>query len=157
MGILSRIKRRLPIIGRKTTPRPAEVADRAGPKSSGLPIAAAAPTPPPPPSMSAEEMRTAIEKDVKNIPVLLYMKGNAAMPRCGFSAAVVDILRQLDVPFETRDVYSDPTLRQEIKEFSDWPTLPQLYLGGEFVGGCDIVREMHENGELKDAVGKALA
>ena len=157
MGILSRIKRRLPIVGRKTTPRPAEVADRAEPKSPGLPIAAAAPPPPPPAAMSPEEMRAAIGKDVKAIPVLLYMKGNAAMPRCGFSAAVVDILRQLDVPFETRDVYSDSVLRQEIKEFSDWPTLPQLYLGGEFVGGCDIVREMHENGELAEAVSKALA
>lgn len=156
MGILSRIKRRLPIVGKKSTPRPAAVADQAPRKSPGLPITAT-PTPPPPPSMSAEEMRAAIEKDVKSIPVLLYMKGNVAMPRCGFSAAVVDILRQLDVPFETRDVYSDETLRQEIKEFSDWPTLPQLYVGGEFVGGCDIVREMHENGELADAVSKALA
>ena len=153
MGILSRIKRRRPIVGRKDTPRPAEVADRAPAKSPGLPITTpAAKTAPP--TLSAEEVRAAVEKEIKEVPILLYMKGSAAMPRCGFSAAVVDILRQLDVPFETRDVLSDPNLRQEIKEVSDWPTLPQLYLGGEFIGGCDIVREMHENGELANAVGK---
>ncbi len=156
MGILSRIKRRLPIVGRKKTLRPAEVADRTPSRSAGLAIATPA-AEPAPPALSTEEVRASIEKDTKNVPILLYMKGNAAMPHCGFSAAVVDILRQLDVPFETRDVLSDANLRQEIKEVSDWPTLPQLYLGGEFIGGCDIVREMHENGELADAVGKVLA
>lgn len=156
MGILSRIKRRLPIVGTKKPPRPAEVADRAPPKSTGLPITTPAAAPPPP-TLSAEEVRAAIEKDIKSVPILLYMKGNAAMPRCGFSAAVVDILRQLDVPFETRDVLSDPNLRQEIKEVSDWPTLPQLYVDGEFIGGCDIVREMHGNGELAELVSKVSA
>jgi len=156
MGILSRIKRRLPIVGEKKARRPAEVADRAAPRNTGLPITTPA-AEPAPPALSAEEVRASIEEDIKSVPILLYMKGNAAMPRCGFSAAVVDILRQLDVPFETRDVLSDANLRQEIKEVSDWPTLPQLYLGGEFIGGCDIVREMHENGELADAVGKAIA
>ena len=156
MGILSRIKGRLPIIGRKPTPRPAEVADHAATKSPSLPITTASPPPPPPPpALTSEEVRTAIKEDVAENAVLLYMKGNAAMPGCGFSAAVVDILRQQDVPFETRDVLKDSNLRAEIKEFSDWPTLPQLYVGGEFLGGCDIVREMHENGELATALSKA--
>ena len=156
MGILSRIKKRLPIVGRSTETRPAAEADRNLRASPGLAQAAPEPPPPPPPSLSAEEVRAAIEEDVGKHAVVLYMKGSAAMPQCGFSAAVVDILRQQDVPFETRDVLADQGLRNEIKEFSDWPTLPQLYVGGEFVGGCDIVREMHENGELKEALDQAL-
>jgi len=156
MGILSRIKKRLPIVGRSTETRPAAEADRNLRPSPGLAQAAPEAPPPPPPSLSSEDVRAAIQEDVKTHPVLLYMKGSAAMPGCGFSAAVADILRQLDVPFETRDVLLDQGLRDEIKEFSDWPTLPQLYVGGEFVGGCDIVREMHENGELKEALDQAL-
>jgi len=157
MGILSRIKRRLPIVGRSAEARPAAVADR--PQSASTPLAAAAPEPPPPPpppSRSSEDVRAGIAADIKEHPVLLYMKGNPAAPGCGFSAAVVDVLQQMDVSFETRDVLSDNALRQEIKEFSDWPTLPQLYVGGEFLGGCDIVREMHTGGELKEAIDKAL-
>ncbi len=152
MGILSRIKRRLPIVGRSPERRPAAAADQGIKPRAGLTQAAPDPSPPPTPSLSAEEMRAVIKEDVNQHPILLYMKGNAAMPQCGFSAAVVDILRQFEVPFETRDVLADQVLRQEIKEYSDWPTLPQLYIGGEFVGGCDIIREMHGNGELQAAI-----
>jgi len=157
MGILSRIKRRLPIVGRSPERRPAVVADQRTQPQSGL--AQAPPEPPPPaaPSLSSEEVHAAIEEDVKQNPILLYMKGSAARPGCGFSAAVVDILQQMEVTFETRDVLADNMLRQEIKEYSDWPTLPQLYIGGEFVGGCDIVREMHTNGELQTAIDAALS
>jgi len=98
---------------------------------------------------SVEEVFDTIKNDVSSNKVVLYMKGNKLMPQCGFSARVVDILIQLGVPFETRDVLQDDVLRQAIKEFSDWPTLPQLYIGGEFIGGCDIVTEMFQNGELK--------
>jgi monothiol glutaredoxin len=81
--------------------------------------------------------------------VVLFMKGSPVFPQCGFSAAVVQILSHLGVKFKGIDVLQDPGLRQGIKDFSSWPTIPQLYVKGEFVGGCDIVREMAETGELE--------
>jgi monothiol glutaredoxin len=78
------------------------------------------------------------------------MKGSPVFPQCGFSAAVVQVLTHMGVKFKGIDVLSDPEIRQGIKEFSNWPTIPQLYVKGEFVGGCDIVREMYESGELQD-------
>jgi monothiol glutaredoxin len=91
-----------------------------------------------------------IKQDITDNPVVLYMKGTPVFPQCGFSAAVVQILTHLGVKFKGVDVLADPALRQGIKDFSSWPTIPQLYVKGEFVGGCDIVREMFESGELKD-------
>ncbi len=90
-----------------------------------------------------------IESEIAGNPVMLYMKGNAMFPQCGFSARVVQILTQLKVPFGTANVLEDPELREGIKAFSNWPTVPQLYVGGEFVGGCDIVTEMYQSGELE--------
>ena len=84
--------------------------------------------------------------------IVLFMKGTALFPQCGFSSRAVAILDHLDVPFETVDVLQDPEIRQGIKEFSDWPTVPQLYVKGEFVGGSDIVREMFQSGELQQAL-----
>jgi monothiol glutaredoxin len=89
-----------------------------------------------------------IDSDVRSHPVVLYMKGSPVFPQCGFSAQVVQVLSELGVKFQSYDVLSDDTLRQGIKEFSNWPTVPQLYVQGEFVGGCDIVREMYQSGEL---------
>ena len=80
---------------------------------------------------------------------MLYMKGTTEEPQCGFSAQVVNVLRQYDVPFRAFNILEDEAIRQGIKEFSDWPTIPQLYVKGEFIGGCDIVMEMHQNGELR--------
>jgi monothiol glutaredoxin len=91
-----------------------------------------------------------IQQEVSETPVVLFMKGSPVFPQCGFSAAVVQILSQLGVKFKGIDVLSDPEVRQGIKEFSSWPTIPQLYVKGEFIGGCDIVREMYETGELKE-------
>ncbi|MFT9014347.1 MAG: Grx4 family monothiol glutaredoxin [Acetobacter sp.] len=90
-----------------------------------------------------------IQQDIDANPVMLFMKGDADFPQCGFSARVVQILQHLGVPFRTENVLADPTLRQGIKEFSNWPTIPQLYVKGEFVGGCDIVMEMFQTGELQ--------
>jgi len=90
-----------------------------------------------------------IKQDITDNPVLLYMKGTPVFPQCGFSAAVVQILTHLGVKFKGVDVLADPEIRQGIKEFSSWPTIPQLYVKGEFVGGCDIIREMFESGELE--------
>jgi monothiol glutaredoxin len=90
-----------------------------------------------------------IQSDISQNPVMLYMKGNAMFPQCGFSARVVQILTHLGVPFQTANVLEDPALRDGVKEFSSWPTVPQLYVKGEFVGGCDIVTEMFQSGELE--------
>lgn len=158
MGILKRIKNRLPIVGGgspgRPSPRPsAAYSSRAGGASSSSPNAAKPPLelpPRPPPPKSAEEMHALIDADVKANKVLLYMKGNPAAPQCGFSAAVADILQRSGVPFETRDVVEDPELRSGVKAYTDWPTLPQVFIGHEFVGGCDILREMDQNGELKE-------
>ena len=95
--------------------------------------------------MSIEQF---IDNEVKSNDVVLFMKGTPVFPQCGFSSVVVQVLSHLDVKFKGIDVLSDPALRQGIKTFSDWPTVPQLYIKGEFVGGCDIVREMFETGEL---------
>ena len=81
--------------------------------------------------------------------VLLFMKGTPVMPQCGFSAAVVGVLSHMGIKYNSVNVLEDPEIREGIKEFSDWPTIPQLYVKKEFVGGCDIVKEMYENGELK--------
>ena len=96
-----------------------------------------------------ENKKQEIQKDIENNAVMLYMKGEPAMPQCGFSAQVIQILNQYDCQYETRNVLADEVLRQAIKEFSDWPTIPQLYAKQEFVGGCDIVMELHRTGELK--------
>jgi monothiol glutaredoxin len=90
-----------------------------------------------------------IRQNISETPVVLFMKGSPVFPQCGFSAAVVQILSHMGVKFKGIDVLSDPGIRQEIKEFSNWPTIPQLYVKGEFVGGCDIIREMFETGELQ--------
>ena len=90
-----------------------------------------------------------IQNEIAANPVMLYMKGNAMFPQCGFSARVVQILTHMGVPFQTANVLDDPELREGVKQFSNWPTVPQLYVKGEFVGGCDIVTEMYQSGELE--------
>jgi monothiol glutaredoxin len=95
-----------------------------------------------------EELRARIEKTISQQRIMLFMKGSPSMPQCGFSAAVVQILKQLDVPFGSQNILADPELREGLKVFSSWPTFPQLYVDGKLVGGCDIVREMHARGEL---------
>jgi monothiol glutaredoxin len=99
--------------------------------------------------MSDNPVNDRIQNEIDENAVVLFMKGSPMMPQCGFSAAVAQALTQLEVKFKGVDVLSDDELRQGIKEFSSWPTIPQLYVKGEFVGGCDIVREMYESGELK--------
>src|SRR5579859_2325181 len=91
-----------------------------------------------------------IKSDLSTNDVVLFMKGTPVFPQCGFSAAVVQVLTHLGVPFKGIDVLTDPSLRQGVKDFSNWPTIPQLYVKSEFVGGCDIVREMFQSGELTE-------
>ncbi|HXG81436.1 MAG TPA: Grx4 family monothiol glutaredoxin [Sphingomicrobium sp.] len=99
------------------------------------------------------DVKERIDALVKANDVVLFMKGSALFPQCGFSSRAVAILDHLGVPFETVDVLADPEIRAGIKEYSDWPTIPQLYVKGEFVGGSDIMMEMFESGELQQLVG----
>ena len=91
-----------------------------------------------------------IRKEVTDNDIVLFMKGTAVFPQCGFSSMVVQVLSHLGVPFKDINVLEDSDIRQGIKDFTNWPTIPQLYVKGEFVGGCDIIREMYESGELQD-------
>src|SRR6266446_4342431 len=103
-----------------------------------------------------DDAETRIIETIKSHPIVLFMKGSPSRPQCGFSAAVVAVLRRYDAPVHTVDVLTDPALRQGIKAYSDWPTIPQLYIDGAFVGGCDIVREMDASGELGDLIAASL-
>ncbi len=97
-----------------------------------------------------DSVKDRIETDLKANDVVLYMKGTPVFPQCGFSAAVVQVLTHMGVKFKGVNVLEDPEIRNGIKEFANWPTIPQLYVKGEFIGGCDIVREMYQTGELAD-------
>ena len=97
-----------------------------------------------------DETKNKIQTLINESEVMLFMKGTPSMPQCGFSAAVVGVLNHMGINFESTNVLQDQEVREGIKEFSNWPTIPQLYVKKEFVGGCDIIREMHENGELSN-------
>ena len=99
-----------------------------------------------------ENTKSEIESEISKNDIVLFMKGTPVFPQCGFSAATVGILNHLGVKFSSINVLEDDDIRQGIKEYADWPTIPQLYVKGEFVGGCDIVREMYESGELTDLI-----
>ena len=102
--------------------------------------------------MNLDQKKKENEQDIEANKIVLFMKGNKMAPQCGFSAQVVQILNHLDVDYETRDILQDEVLRAAIKAYSDWPTLPQLYVNKEFVGGCDIITELFQSGELKTIV-----
>jgi monothiol glutaredoxin len=103
------------------------------------------------------ELQERIDNIVKQNKIVVFMKGSKLMPQCGFSNNVVQILNTLGVPFETVDILADNELRQGIKEYSSWPTIPQVYVNGEFIGGSDIMIEMYQSGELQQMVEVALA
>ena len=102
---------------------------------------------------AAQRIRDAIAANK----IVIYMKGSPSFPMCGFSAATIEVFNDLGVPYETVDVLKDPEIREGIKRFSNWPTIPQVYIDGKFVGGCDIIREMHASGELAPLVREALS
>ena len=103
------------------------------------------------------EVKAKIDQLVNENKIMVFMKGSKLMPQCGFSNNVVQILNTLGVPYETVDILADPEIRQGIKEYSNWPTIPQIYLNGEFVGGSDIAIELYQSGELQQMVEVALA
>jgi monothiol glutaredoxin len=99
--------------------------------------------------MTEQKTLDQIKSTIDNNDVVLFMKGTASLPQCGFSGVVVQILNRLGIEFKDINVLEDPEIRQGIKDFTNWPTIPQLYVKGEFIGGCDIVRDMYTNGELE--------
>ncbi|XP_054784609.1 monothiol glutaredoxin-S15, mitochondrial isoform X1 [Prosopis cineraria] len=99
---------------------------------------------------SGISLKDVVEQDVKDNPVMIYMKGVPEFPQCGFSSLAVKVLQQYDVPFSARNILEDAELKSAVKAFSNWPTFPQIFINGEFVGGSDIILNMHQNGELKD-------
>ncbi len=155
MGIRDSIKKRLPIFGagegapaRTDAPTPAQAATRAP---------AAAPTPEPEAPRAEMAVGDFIDDLVKTNRIVIFMKGSPDMPMCGFSANASAILRTYGRPLVHFDVLSDPEVRQGIKEYSQWPTIPQIYVAGEFLGGSDILMQMHQAGELKEAIEAAFA
>jgi monothiol glutaredoxin len=106
---------------------------------------------------STNPMRDAIQGAITENPVILFMKGTPDAPACGFSARTVAVLQSLNTPFAAVDILPDPRIRQELSELSNWPTIPQLFIDGELVGGCDIVMEMYQSGELQQALGLEAA
>jgi len=103
------------------------------------------------------EIKERIDQLVKKNKIFVFMKGNKTMPQCGFSNNVVQILNILGAPYQTFDILSDPEIRQGVKEYSNWPTIPQVYINGEFIGGSDILVELYQSGELQQLVEVALA
>jgi monothiol glutaredoxin len=104
----------------------------------------------------ADEALAKIGEEVKKNKVLIFMKGNPKFPQCGFSDATIRIFESFDYPFETVDVLADPQIRAGVKSYSNWPTIPQVFVDGKFIGGCDIIREMHERGELAQVLKAAF-
>ena len=117
-----------------------------------IPMLTSEPQPAPAPSGESNPIRDAIAEAIEEHKVILFMKGTPEAPACGFSARTVAMLQALDVPFAAVDVLPDPRIRQELSAISNWPTIPQLFAGGELIGGCDIVTEMYESGELAQAL-----
>jgi monothiol glutaredoxin len=117
-----------------------------------LPMSTAEPAAAPAPSAESNPIRDAIAQAIAEHKVILFMKGTPEAPACGFSARTVAALQALDTPFAAVDVLPDPRIRQELSAISDWPTIPQLFVDGELLGGCDIVTEMYESGELAQAL-----
>ena len=104
-----------------------------------------------------QELKDSLDALVKEHPVVIFMKGTRLFPQCGFSATVVEVFKRLQVPFHGINVLENPAIRQGIKEYSNWPTIPQVYIGGEFIGGSDIMIELYQNGKLQEMVEVALA
>jgi monothiol glutaredoxin len=117
-----------------------------------LPMSASQPSAAPAPEEQSNPVREAIAEAIAQHKVILFMKGTPEAPACGFSARTVAALQSLDTPFAAVDVLPDPRIRQELSAISDWPTIPQLFVDGELLGGCDIVTEMYESGELAQAL-----
>ena len=148
MGLVTRIMRRLPIFGQPETQSP---------PSRPRPDFAPDVEREPPEEQSARGSKPVgefIEQYVKDNQVVLFMKGSPSSPQCGFSAAAVGILSSYGKPIAHVNVLADPDVREGVKQFTSWPTIPQVFIGGEFIGGSDILKAMHESGDLKETFAK---
>lgn len=147
MGLLSRLGKKLRILPPEPPPR--------APVSSARPSAPEEDdADPPSPRAAGQSVQDFLQTTVTAHPVVLFMKGTPDAPRCGFSANAAGILRKYGVPLHTVDVLSDEDIRDGVKDFSNWPTIPQIFIGGEFVGGSDILTQLHESGELGPMIEK---
>ena len=151
MGIRKSIKKRLPIFGSGSA-EPARAATPAAPSPRPSP-----PAPAPEPTRADVPVAEFIDELVKTNAIVMFMKGSPAQPQCGFSANAAAILRTYGKPMAHFNVLSDPEVRQGVKEYSQWPTIPQIYVGGEFLGGSDILMQMHQAGELQEVIDAAFA
>ena len=158
MSIRKKIKKRLPIFGRRfRTEDNNASADIAKDTETTTQTPYTRPKITQPVSRRGElPVAEFISSFVKEHDIVIFMKGSPASPSCGFSATASSILGSYQVPFEYFDVFSDQDVRQGVKEFSSWPTLPQIYIGGEFMGGCDIITQMHNSGELKEEIDRLV-
>jgi monothiol glutaredoxin len=104
----------------------------------------------------SDDIIKAIDQEVRENPVVIYMKGTPRFPMCGFSAATIEVLNEVGVPFKAIDILAEQEKREGVKAYTSWPTIPQVFVGGKFVGGCDIVRELHARGELAPMIRKAV-
>jgi monothiol glutaredoxin len=104
----------------------------------------------------SDDITKAIEQEVRDNPVVIYMKGTPRFPMCGFSAATIEVLNEVGVPFKAIDILAEQDKREGVKAYTSWPTIPQVFVGGKFVGGCDIIRELHARGELAPLIRKAV-
>ena len=145
MGLIDRIKRRLPLIGVRAAPTPAPAPAARRPSAPEEPQEEQAPASP----RGSLAPREFIEQTVRDNPVVLFMKGTPAAPQCGFSATAAGILSGYGKPLHTVNILADEEIRQGVKDFTGWPTIPQVFIKGEFVGGADILRDLHKSGELK--------
>ncbi len=144
MGIIRRIKKRLPLVGGRKDVQPTP------PRPAPRPWTPAEEEPEPESARGDQEVGAFLEAFVKEHKLVLFMKGSPKQPQCGFSANAAAILGGYGVDLTHFDVLSDMEVREGVKQFSNWPTIPQIFIGGEFVGGSDILSQLHENGELKD-------
>ena len=150
MGIMSKIKKRLPVVGGNTPPP--------GPASAGQPVPRATYYEEEPASARGDQpVREFLESFVADNKIVLFMKGEPTMPQCGFSARAVSILLSYGKPLAHFNVLEDGDVREGVKDFSNWPTIPQVYIGGEFLGGSDILAQMHDSGELKQSIDEVFA
>lgn len=150
MGLLDRIKRRLPILGGQAAPAPASGRAYTIPRVEEEEPEEASPR-------GAKSAAEFIEETVKGNPIVLFMKGSPSAPQCGFSASAVGVLSSYGKAFAHVNVLADPDIREGVKQYTSWPTIPQVFIGGEFVGGSDILKQLHESGDLAEAITKAYA
>ncbi len=151
MGIIDRIKRRLPIVGGSPAPAPVRTVTLAPTRAERVEEEEREELSP----RGDKPVAAYIDELVKGNAVVLFMKGSPASPQCGFSAGASGILTSYGKPYATVNVLADPDIRDGVKDYTSWPTIPQVFVGGEFVGGADILKQLHESGELKDLIAKA--